>query len=127
MNNSLKRFLPGNVKTKVRYTGQKLGTKFQIKNQTKEQHKHDLVYCRKCPEPTCNKDYLGETGRVIIKRSVDHCGKDKQSRLLRDALNNNHKGVDLKDFKIIDSPVTIIIASKGKSQKPCILNNANHL
>ena len=39
MNNSLKCFLPINVKTRVPYTGQKLGTKFQIKDKTKDQHK----------------------------------------------------------------------------------------
>ena len=62
-----------------------------------------LFYYSNCPEPTCNEDYLGETGRRIIERSADHCGKEKQSHLLRHALNNNHKTVDLKDFKIIDS------------------------
>ena len=98
MNNSLKRFLPDNVKTRVTYTGKKLGTKFQIKDNTSDQHKHDLVYYSKCPEPTCKEDYLGETGRRIIERSGDYCGKDKQSHLLRHALNNNHKTVDLKDF-----------------------------
>ena len=103
MNNSIKRILPDNVKTRVTYTGQKLSTKLQIKNKTKDQHKHDLVYYSKYPEPTCHEDYLGETGRRIIERSADHCGKDKQSHLLRHALNNNHKTVDLKDFKIIDS------------------------
>ena len=103
MNNSLKRILLDNVKTRVTYTGQKLGIKFQNEDKTKDQHKHDLVYYSKCPEPTCNEDYLGETGRRIIERSADHCGKDKQSHLLRHALNNNHKTVDLKDFKIIDS------------------------
>ena len=103
MNNSLKRILPDNVKTRVTYTGQKLGTKFQNKDKTKDQHKHDLVYYSKCPEPICNQDYLGKTGRRIIERSAYHCGKDKQSHLLRHALNNNHKTVDLKDFKIIDS------------------------
>ena len=103
MNNSLKRILPDNVKTRVTYTGQKLSTKLQIKDKTKDRHKHDLVYYSKCPEPTCNEDCLGETGRRIIERSADHCGKDKQSHLLRHALYNNHKTVDLKDFKIIDS------------------------
>ena len=77
MNNSLKRILPNNVKTRVTYTGQKLGTKFQNKDKTKDQHKHDLVYYSKCPEPTYNEDYLGETGKRIIERSADHCGKDK--------------------------------------------------
>ena len=103
MNNSLKRILPDNVKTRVTYTGQKLSTKLQIKGKTKDQHQHDFVYYSKCPEPTCNEDCLGETGRRIIERSADHCGKDKQSHLLRHALNSNHKTVDVKDFKIIDS------------------------
>ena len=44
MNNSLKRILPDNVKTRVTYAGQKLSTKLQIKNKTKYQHKPDLVY-----------------------------------------------------------------------------------
>ena len=103
MNNRLKHILPDNVKTRVTYTGQKLSTKLQIKDKAKDQHNHDLVYYSKCPEPTSTEDYLGETGRRIIERSADHCGKDKQSHLLRHALNNNHKTVDLKDFKIIDS------------------------
>ena len=49
------------------------------------------------------EDYLDETGRRIIERSADHCGKYKQSHLLRHALNNNQKTVDLKDFKVTDS------------------------
>ena len=103
MNNSLKRISPDNVKTRVTFTGQKLSTKLQINDKTKDQHKHDLVYYSNCPEPTCNEDYLGETGRRIIERSADHCGIDKQSHLLRHALNNNRKTVDPKDFKMIDS------------------------
>ena len=59
MNNSLKRILPDNVKTRVRYTGQKLSTKLQIKDKIKDQHKQDLVYYCKCSEPTCNEDYFG--------------------------------------------------------------------
>ena len=35
MNNSLKCILPDNEKTRVTYTGQKLGTKFQNKDKTK--------------------------------------------------------------------------------------------
>ena len=102
MNNSLKRFLPDNVKTRVTYASKKLGTKIQIKYKTKDQHKHDLVYYIKCPEPTCNEDYLGATGRRIVERSADHWRKDKQSHLLRHALNNCHKAVDVKGFKIMD-------------------------
>ena len=98
MKNTLKCLLPNNIKTRVTYTGQKLGTKFQIKDKTKDQHKHDLACYSECPEPTCNGDYLGETGRIIIERSADHCGNEKKLHLLRHALNNNHKTIDLEDF-----------------------------
>ena len=77
MNNNIQRILPNNVKTWITYTGRKFGSKFQIKDLTKNQHKHDLIYYSKCPEPICDKDYLGETGRRIIERAADHCRKDK--------------------------------------------------
>ena len=85
---------------RVTYTDQKLSKKLQIK--VENQHKHDLVYDSKCPEPTCNEDYLGETGSRILESSADNWGKYKQSHLLRHALNSNHKTADMRDFKIID-------------------------
>ena len=72
MNNNLKRFLPSNAETRVTYTGQKYGTKFQLKNTKKYQHKHDFVYYVKCPEQTCSKNCLGETRKRIIERLADH-------------------------------------------------------
>ena len=35
MNNNIQRILPNNVKTRITYTGRKLGTKFQLKDLTK--------------------------------------------------------------------------------------------
>ena len=102
INNNTQQILPNNVKTRITYTGRKLGTKFQIKDLTKNQHEHDLIYYSKCPEPNCDKDYLGETGRRIIERAADHSGKDKQSHLLKHALTSNHPVLDLKDLTIID-------------------------
>ena len=52
MNNSLKFISPNNVKRSVTYTGQKLSTMLQIKDKTEDQHKQDLVYYSKCPQPT---------------------------------------------------------------------------
>ena len=91
MNNNIQRILPNNVKTRITYTGRKLVTKFQIKDLTKNQHEHDLIYYSKCPETNCDKDYLSETGRRLIERAADHCGKDKQSHLLKHALISNHQ------------------------------------
>ena len=39
----------------------------------------------------------------ILERSANQWGKDKESHLLRYALTNNHKAVELKDFKINDT------------------------
>ena len=87
------------MKTRITYSGKKLGTKFQIKDLTKNQH--DLIYYSKGPEPKSNEDYLGETGRIIIERTADHCRKDKQSHLLKYAIIKNHLVVDLQDLKVI--------------------------
>ena len=65
MNNNIQRILTNNMKTRTTYTGRKRGTKFQIKDPTKNQHEHDLIYYIKCPEPNCDKDYIGETGSII--------------------------------------------------------------
>ena len=51
MNNNMQRILLNNVKTRITYTDRKLGSKFQIKDRTKNQHEHDLVNYSKCPEP----------------------------------------------------------------------------
>ena len=102
MNNNIQRILPNNVKTRITYTDRKLGTKFQIKDRIKNQHEHDLIYFSKCLEPNCDKDYLGEIGRRRIERAAAHCGKDKQSHLLKHALISNHPVVDFKDLKKID-------------------------
>ena len=72
MNDNIQRILPNNVKTKITYTGRKLGAKFQMKDLTKNQHEHDLIYYRKCGIPNCKEDYLGEIGRRRIERTADH-------------------------------------------------------
>ena len=103
LNKTLKNVLPSNVKTRITYTGQKLNSRFQIKDKINEKHKHDLIYYTKCPEEFCTEDYLRETGRRIIERVADNVGKDKQSHLLKHTLTRNHRHVDLGNMKIIDS------------------------
>ena len=103
MNRCIKRIVPNDVNTRITYTGHKLNTRFQIKDKTAQIHKHDLVYYVKCPDQSCNQDYLGETGRRIIERTADHSGKDKHSHLFKHACNENHKHIDLDNIKVIDS------------------------
>ena len=47
---NLDNHLPNNVKTQVTFTGQKLSTQFNVKDRTKFEHKHDVVYFGKCSE-----------------------------------------------------------------------------
>ena len=89
MNDNIKQNFPNNVKTRIAYTGRKLGTKFGIKDLTENQYGYDLIYYRKYPEPNFNENYLGQTERRMIERAVDHSVKDKQSHLPKHALTSN--------------------------------------
>ena len=50
LNNYVKRLLPQNHTAQHVYISRKLGSAFDIKDQTKLVHKHDLTYLVKCPE-----------------------------------------------------------------------------
>ena len=55
----------------------------------------------KCPETTCNDNYIGEAKQRIFERVNDPNGRDFNSHVLKHALENNHQHVSEKDFKII--------------------------
>ena len=99
LKNTLDKILPQDVKPKFIYTGTKLSAKFQIKDKTKDEHKHDLVYYGKCPE--CDESYVGETGRRLQDRVDEHSGKDSKSNILRHSYQENHKNVSRNNFQIL--------------------------
>ena len=99
MKRNLKKILPNNVKPQITYTGRKLGSLFQIKDQTI--HKHDVIYHGKCPAENCVDDYIGETARRVNKRIVDHAGRDINSHLLKHSIDSEHKPLEAVDYKII--------------------------
>ena len=101
---TLHRSLPNNIETKVVYTRTKLGSNFQIKDKTKFDHKHDLVYYVKCPE--CHEDYIGEIRRRLHEQIFDYNGKDRKSHMLKHSLENNHKQVSFEDFRILQNRYT---------------------
>ena len=103
LNKTLKNVLRSNVKTRITYAGQKLNSRFQVKDKINKKHKHDLIYYTKCPEEFCTEDYLGETGLRIIEGFAGYPGKGKQSHLLKHGLTQNHRHVDLLNMKIINS------------------------
>ena len=53
------------------YVSRKLGSAFDIKDQTKLVHKHDLTYLVKRPRNTCSETYLGETARRLNERMIN--------------------------------------------------------
>ena len=65
-------------------------------------HKHDLIYQVKCPEETCTDDYIGGSGRRVMKRVKDHNGRAKSSLMLRPSLENKYTEVTVNDFKVIE-------------------------
>ena len=82
--------VPDKQKPMLVYSSTKDGFKFNIKDITKKEHKHDLVYSVKCPEETRNETYNGETGRRLVEQIDEHRGKNKNSHLYQHSMNSNH-------------------------------------
>ena len=99
LRNTLDKVLPQDVEPKFVYTRAKLSAKFQIKDKTKDEHKHDLVYHAKCSE--CGESYVGETGKRLQNPVDEHSGKDIKSNILRDSYQDNHKNVSRNNFEIL--------------------------
>ena len=83
------------------YTGNKLSTCFYVKDQSKFDHQHDVVYYADCPNETCRENYIGESGRRVSERIKDHNGRDLKSYILRHSVESGHVNVSCEDFKII--------------------------
>ena len=81
-----------------------MSSNFQIKDKTKFNQKHDLVYYVKCPE--FQEDYIEEIGRRLHKWICDYNGKDSKSHMLKHSLENNHKQVSFEDFRILRNGYT---------------------
>ena len=88
---NLKSLLCSTVKANIGFTGKKLSTCFQIKNQTKFEHKHDIVYLRTCPEDNCSENYIGESGCWISKRIIDHNGRNQKSHIFKRSSEKCHQ------------------------------------
>ena len=103
MKKTLRDNLPVEIKARTAYKATKLESKFSTKDKTKFEHKNNLVYICKCPDPDCNDTYIGETNRRIKERIIDHNKRDKNSHILSHAREKNHPHVWLNDFKVLDT------------------------
>ena len=98
---NLKSLLPSTFEVNVGFTGKKLSTCFQIKDQTKFEHKRDIIYLGTCPEDNCPDNYIGESGRRISERIIDYAGRDKKSNIFKHSSEKCHKHFHNNSFKII--------------------------
>ena len=101
MKRRISKLLPPEIKTQVAYTGKKLSTCFNIKDQSKFEHQHDVVYHADCPNEKCRENHIGESGCRISERVKDHNGRDLKSHILRHSVESGHANVIYEDFKII--------------------------
>ena len=79
----MKSLFPTGCVTKIAYVGNKLSTCFCVKDVTELKHNQDIIYQGRCPEIGCNDHYVGETGRRISERVLDHAGRDPNSHLFK--------------------------------------------
>ena len=99
MKGNLKKKLPNNVKPQITYTGRKLGSLFQKKDQTI--HKSEIICHGKCPAKNCVDDYIGETVCRVNEIIVEHQGKDINSHVVKHSIESVHKPLEAVDYKII--------------------------
>ena len=85
MKKQLEKSILLNLKTCIAYEGTKLSTQFPVKDITKFEHRHNIVYFSCYPNVTCNETYVGETDRRIDECSIDHNKRDKSSCVLKHA------------------------------------------
>ena len=83
------------------YTGKKLSTCFNVKDQSNFDHPNDVVYYADCPNEAFRENCIGESGRRISERIKDHNGRDLKSHILRHSVESGHANVSYEDFKII--------------------------
>ena len=103
MRKHINKTIPNTNATKIQiiYNTKKLGSKFKIKDQTKKEHQHNVVYHAKCPDPQCNSNYIGQTKCRLLKRVIQHNKQDKNSNLLIHSNDKSHHRLWLDDFEII--------------------------
>ena len=98
MKRNLKKVLHNNVKPQITYTGRKLGSLFQTKDQTIFEHKHDIIFHGKCPAENCVDDYTGGTALKVNERIVDHAGRDTNSHLLKHSIESGHTPLEAINY-----------------------------
>ena len=91
------------TKIRVVYQAKRLASKFAVKDKTKLEHKHNVVYNGKCSTKKCLSHYIGQTKCRLGKRITEHNRTDQGSHLLKHAKRTKHRRCWIKDFKVLGS------------------------
>ena len=95
--------LKGKVQLRTTYTPCKLGSRFPVKDKTKLIHQHNVSYHIQCANKKCKSNYVGQTKRRTLVRTMDHNSKDAKSHVLQHSKKTKHRRVFLPNVKIIGS------------------------
>ena len=106
LSKSMKRYvsklLPEHTKLEITFASKKRNLCFSIKDKTSFEHQHDLICYINCTERSCLGNYVGETGRRIIERIKDLCGRDHASYMVKHNIETSYTAVNTANFKITD-------------------------
>ena len=101
MKKAFKSKLPNDIVTKTAYSAMRLKDKFNIKTKTVKEHQHNITYYVECPEENCNENYVGETGRRLSERVIDHNGRDKNSHIFKYSIEREHRPPSLQELSVL--------------------------
>ena len=102
---ALKSILPGNIKPRFTYKGNKVGSLFRIKDLVPVAHQTNLVYEF---EKDGIKKYVGQTNVRYKTRVVQHCNTDKESSIYKYKVAQRIT-ISAENFKIIEKGYSRLI------------------
>ena len=88
------------IKGRFAYKPKRLTSYFNLKDKINEKYQHNVVYQVNCPD--CESIYIGESGRRIEERALDHAGQDRNSHVYKHSLATGHNGITIENIKIIN-------------------------
>ena len=98
---NIQKGLKGKVRLRTTYTPCKLGSRFPVKDKTKPAHQHNVSYHIRCANKKCPSNYVGETKRRILPRTLEHNSKDEKSHVLIHSKKTKHRRIFLQNVQIL--------------------------
>ena len=92
LQNTLKYVVVANNMWKIIYTGKKLASKFNIKDEIGKNLEHDLIHKAQCPDLYCDTTYMGELERRFSQHIIVIISQTCMTR---------HENVNIDNFQIL--------------------------